>query len=335
MRAPWRRTRGARRALQPRDSEWCARRRNLGETDYYVYFAPTGPLPERPRSDLHGGPSEPSYLTSVAVFDGSEPDVPLKVATVLDSDFVALMLAEQRAVTQRLVADPRVEWLQRGVDSLLTVVPGANQAFVLDWETAPIAGRCRRSDRSRNRIPTGGDGAWTARPRASSISGASRAPSPVASSRTHSASLSRSRSSTSSRPMASAHSHSMARTLVSIGTPVRAILGRGVVVPVRLDAGRHTFTVRTCADRDRAASICSVVDGTKISPQAATGCIVSLRRSCVRPTTKRWSCWQGQNDDKGGTLDRVPREAESMATRRPTRVWVSAGVAALLTAAGC
>jgi hypothetical protein len=110
---------------------------SLSDTQFYIYYAPWARFLNvlDPAFMAANAPSE--YAAFLSVFDGREPDVPLVVNSVLDSDYVALFGADGRTVGQRLAADPRVLRENRGMDALFEFRPGSNAPFALDWRIAP------------------------------------------------------------------------------------------------------------------------------------------------------------------------------------------------------
>jgi hypothetical protein len=217
------------------------------ETEFYVYWAPHARYLNVLDPGFMALRNRRNYSTSLAVFAGSEPDVPLKVATDLDSDYVALFMAEQRPVGLRLAADPRVKWSHRNLDNLFAILPDANRAFGLDWMTAPMA-------------PTSGapEAPMTIYPRADSerarategfVDFRRLPPGPSCRVFAHDVAIPKDVELTYEfAPYGSGSLSIDGRLLVDIGSPLRAVLGRGASLPVRLNAGSHTFTVRTCVE---------------------------------------------------------------------------------------
>ncbi len=103
-------------------------------TALYLFWAPQGRYLNALDPVFMAVPYPEVHRAQAAVFDGSAPDVPLAVGTVLDSDHLAFAPATASAVLgQRLAADPRVAARHRGIHQLFAIVPDANWAFVLDW----------------------------------------------------------------------------------------------------------------------------------------------------------------------------------------------------------
>ncbi|MEM7481544.1 MAG: hypothetical protein AAF481_10245 [Acidobacteriota bacterium] len=70
------------------------------------------------------------------ILDGSEPDVPLRAATVLASDYIVYSVVESdfEAFDQRMTGDPRLTSLHRLFNGVYRIEPQANGGFVLDWD---------------------------------------------------------------------------------------------------------------------------------------------------------------------------------------------------------
>jgi hypothetical protein len=72
------------------------------------------------------------------IFSGVEPDVPMRAKAVLDSDFVAYSAATgDPTLSYRLLGDPRVERVHRGINVLFELREPEDDAFVVDWQLAP------------------------------------------------------------------------------------------------------------------------------------------------------------------------------------------------------
>ncbi len=218
-----------------------------GEADYYAYWAPQARYLNvldpvfmarwRPRV----------YEISLAVFDGSEPDVPLTVATDLDSDSVVLMQAERRTVGQRLMADPRVRWSQRGIDSLFTIGAGNNRGFLLDWQTAPLPLGASSPTAAMVPYPRAAD------ERAQALEGFVdfRRLSGGDPCRVFAHEVDVAEPTTRSYEFAPYGRGVLScdgAPVVGVQSDPRAILGRGVILSLRLARGHHTLSVQTCRE---------------------------------------------------------------------------------------
>lgn len=107
--------------------------------DLLVFYAPTARYLEvlDPLPLYLANPTAAATLRRI--FAGDEPDTPLALAEVLDSDHWVISRGkpDEAEAIVRLVTDPRFEVLHDGPRVLARVRPGANQDFVLDWRLAP------------------------------------------------------------------------------------------------------------------------------------------------------------------------------------------------------
>jgi hypothetical protein len=182
------------------------------------------------------------YAAQRAVFEGTEPDVPLAVARDLDSEYLAFpTTGETATLVARLEADPRVQTLYRRFNGVYRVLAGANRDFVLEWKVAqdgpasswpayPLdtdaTGRAfegyvdgRRIGRATGCVGLVHDEAVTATTRIEY----------------------------ELAPSGPTALHLDGDLLVSTERSLDAVLGQGLVVPVTLQPGRHRLFVTTCA----------------------------------------------------------------------------------------
>jgi|CXWL01.1.fsa_nt_gi hypothetical protein len=107
--------------------------------DLMVFFAPEARFLEvldpLPMALAH----PEAFATKQRIFAGTEPDTPLALARVLDSDYwlISRFSPEEAGALTRLLGDPRFEILHDGHRVLARLRPGANRAFLLDWRIAP------------------------------------------------------------------------------------------------------------------------------------------------------------------------------------------------------
>jgi hypothetical protein len=180
------------------------------------------------------------YGKKKAIFQGEEPDIPLTLATVLESRYLAYFAGlEDPRFVARLEHDPRMRQLYDGLDVLVEVVPDANHSFVLDWEA-------RRE----------GDGEWVRYPRADSpqaqvLEGYVDARRVVPAGgcvlfrrrwqedgeRSWSAELA---------PYGPTALSLDGSPMLSVGGSLGAVLGRGVVLARELGPGDHVLEILTC-----------------------------------------------------------------------------------------
>jgi hypothetical protein len=108
------------------------------QTPIYMLWAPQGRYLNVLDPIFMAAPYPEQHLAWDRVWNGVEPDVPLALAGVLDSEYLAYSIARRDdPLLDRLVADPRIETLYRRFNAVFRVVPGRNGGFVLDWRLAP------------------------------------------------------------------------------------------------------------------------------------------------------------------------------------------------------
>ncbi len=107
-------------------------------TPIFMYWAPQGRYLNVLDPVFLAAFDPPVFAAQDEIFRGEEPDVPLRAAAVLDSEFLAYSAATgDRTLTRRLIGDPRVESLHRGINLLFRLQGPAGEPFVLDWQLAP------------------------------------------------------------------------------------------------------------------------------------------------------------------------------------------------------
>jgi hypothetical protein len=130
------RDRRALAALLPKGARVAA---TWGDTDLLVFYAPWAQYLEV-LDPLPMSLSRPdAYQAKLRVWEGTERDVPLALATVLDSDYLVAsrLKPEQAGLVRRLAGDPRIAVLHDGLHMLARWEPGANARFVRPWSVAP------------------------------------------------------------------------------------------------------------------------------------------------------------------------------------------------------
>ncbi len=131
-----------------REQEWATFGRALppgarvaaewGSTHLYMFWAPQATFLNVLDPVFMAVRYPRAYKVLRAVFEGLEPDVPLTLRTELRSDYIALSRFHRSSrLRRRLAADPRLRQVHRAYTLLYEVVPGANEAFVLDWRIVP------------------------------------------------------------------------------------------------------------------------------------------------------------------------------------------------------
>jgi hypothetical protein len=215
-----------------------------GHTPIYMFWAPQAFYLNVLDPVFMAVPFPAVYASQRAVFDGSEPDVPLAVERRLASDYV--VCSEQGSLTakllSRLSADPRAASLHRGFDAVFRLLPSANGDFVLDW-------RAERLRATYPRLPAGQGGVYEGYVDALRM---------VAEGNclevSHAEELATAAQITFElAPSGPSHLALDGRTLIATTTSLHAILGRGLTVPLTLPAGRHLLSVVTCPDAESPA----------------------------------------------------------------------------------
>lgn len=188
------------------------------------------------------------------LWEGSEPDPAFAAYELLDSPFILYHRNLDRGTLEaRLLGDPRVSVLHRGEEMLARVDPDRNGAFVLDWRTLPAE--------SALDAPAGE--AWNGAPRwprvrtarGRRVEGyvdAARLPGPPCRAFAHdfeAPAAGEARFEFS--PWAAGALSLDGRLLALVPAGTRAVLGKGVLLPVALSAGPHRFVATTCQTQGR------------------------------------------------------------------------------------
>jgi hypothetical protein len=222
-----------------------------GDTPIYLYWAPQGRYLNVLEPMLLAAYDPDAHAVQQAVFSGSEPDVPLALATGLDSDFLAYpAMTESPGLTARLEEDPRATALHRGINALYRLRP-APETFVLDWKLVPATAGVP---------PPAGSAveSWVDYPRLGGAPGALEGYVDVRRTGIRDgcvALLHRLQSSDEE-----AQSFELApygpsavwldgRLLARVDADLEAVLGRGIVLPIERSPGERRLTVLTCPDR--------------------------------------------------------------------------------------
>jgi hypothetical protein len=188
------------------------------------------------------------------IWDGTEPDVPLAVKLHLNSDYIVFPYRKHLQLYRRLSADPRVRLLYRGYTAVFGINPKANHQFITDWEmVADSEGRPPRNETSDlNRVGAAGrgdkknsvyDGYVSIRDRKGSNSCVDMA---------HVETIQEPVRVEYELAAYGGFSFRLNNNLVlSNAMPGKATLGEGVRFRLDLEAGQHTFRVRTCSHEGR------------------------------------------------------------------------------------
>ncbi|MEE8524771.1 MAG: hypothetical protein V3T72_12625 [Thermoanaerobaculia bacterium] len=131
-----------------REAEWRAFGHSLppgarvaaewGSTHIYMFWAPQATFLNVLDPVFMNVRHPRAYRALRAIFEDREPDVPRALKAELGCDFLALSRFHQPpGLLRRLDGDPRLRSRYRGYTLLYELVPGANQAFILDWRLVP------------------------------------------------------------------------------------------------------------------------------------------------------------------------------------------------------
>jgi len=222
-----------------------------GETALYIYAAPQASYLNVLEPAFMAVADPRAYRAQRALFEGADPDPPLTAGTVLDSEYIAFSPINRGrgAIQERLAEDPRLQRLFGGYNYLYRVVPGANTAFVLDWEV-----------RSPDGVPGAPPPAWLPYPRLAPAAG--RALEGYVDSRRVSSAAGcvdfRHRELAAGpvrilyefAPSGPAALWVDGRPLASLGDAQGARLGKGLRVQVSFPVGDHELLVRSCPAGD-------------------------------------------------------------------------------------
>ncbi len=190
-----------------------------------------------------------TYRLYLDLFEGREPDVPLLAAARFDSEFYADD-GQYPFAKARLAADPRVAHLHDGITYLYRFLGGRNADFLLDWKVLPEGAPMPPPP------DLVGDPAVPLYPRAATER--ERAVEGYVDGRRLGAAagcIGFARAEDVDRPTrlvlevspyGSAEVYADDRPIATIPSPRAAVLGRGVVLSLALDPGRHRLAVRTC-----------------------------------------------------------------------------------------
>ena len=106
-------------------------------TPIYMFWAPQGRYIQVLDPVFLAATNPPVYEVQKSIFDGEEPDVPVAAAGLLDSEYIAFSAATgDPTLVQRLRDDPRVEIVHRGINLLGRFRPPPDAPFIVDWKLA-------------------------------------------------------------------------------------------------------------------------------------------------------------------------------------------------------
>ena len=190
-----------------------------------------------------------TYRLYLDLFEGREADIPLLATARFESEFYADD-GQYPFAKARLATDPRVAHLHDGITFLYRFLEGRNADFLLDWKVLPEGAPMPppldlvadpalplypRAATERERAVEGYvDGRRLGAAagcigfaRAEDVERATRLVLEVS-------------------PYGSAEVYADDRPTAAIPSPRAAVLGRGVVLSLALDPGRHRLAIRTC-----------------------------------------------------------------------------------------
>jgi len=218
------------------------------DAEWYTFWAPDARYLNVLDPVFMAVPHPDAYRASLSVFEGDQPDVPLVVGTTLESEYIAFSSVDHDELLARVAGDPRLRMLYAADNVLLALVPGANRSFVLDWRVAPPG--TTATDATADRLA-----AWPPYPRfegrgrvVEGFVDQRRLP-PGPSCRLFARRLDRGEETRETWELSSwgpAHLWLDGRLVVGSLGGDRAVLGRGVVTEVGLDAGAHVVAVESC-----------------------------------------------------------------------------------------
>ena len=193
-----------------------------GPAEFSSFWAPQGRYLNVLDPIFMAVDSPAAYDAQRRVFDGREPDVPHVVRTVLDSDFIAF--PSTSPLFEQLQYDPRIVPVWNGLTFLGRIALDDPQRFVRTWSPLPSNGRAYV------------DASAISRSRCVTLTHDERIPAPV----------------TRTYELAS---YGPAELRIDGDPPIRtrasrAMLGKGSLFRVTLEAGAHRFSVTTCPGRD-------------------------------------------------------------------------------------
>jgi len=207
------------------------------------------------------------YRLYTDLFEGRVADVPFVAATSFDSDYYADD-GQYPFARARLVADPRATPLHDGITYLYRFLEGHNEDFLLDWkilrDDTPLPPPLEVVDDARlARYPRG-----TGRERALEgyVDGRRLGDVEGCKGFTRVEDLDRPATLTLEvSPYGTAQVFVDDRLAAAILSPRAAVLGRGVLVPLALEAGRHRLTIQTCPAEGQLGFYALVRSGARLT----------------------------------------------------------------------
>ncbi len=224
-------------------------------TELYAFWAPQATYLNMFDPIFMAHPHPGAFELQRRLFGGMEPDTPLTAVWQLDSNVLAFDRGLSSGLLDRIVADPRVQPVYASFNVIARIREGANAPFVLDWHvlppnTEPATAATAPLD-SLQRYPRMKDARLRSIEGFVNLERVTRGPGCVtfASEMTTSAPA---KSEYEFAPWGPGSLWLDGRPIVIARGSIRAILGKGVRVPIDLAPGTHRFVVQTCTDESLA-----------------------------------------------------------------------------------
>lgn len=239
------------RPLLPEDAKVAA---SWGSAEVYAWAFPRGRYLNLFDPALMAIPFPRLYRVQRGIWDGTEPDPAFAAYETLDSPYLLYHRSVDRGTLEsRLLGDPRVTVLHRREELLARVDPDRNGAFLRDWRALPVP--------SAGSLPV--DAAWPGAPRwpgartarGRSVEGyvdATRLPpAPCHAFRAEIDAPRDGREPLEFSPWGPGALAVDGEPLAAVPAGTHAVLGKGILLPIPLSAGRHAVVVTTCAVNGR------------------------------------------------------------------------------------
>ena len=217
-------------------------------TEAFVFWAPHAAYLDVLDPIFIAAKDAATYRLYLDLFEGRVPDIPLVAATRFDSDYYADD-GQYPFARARLAADPRVVPLHDGITYLYRFLEDRNQDFLLDWKVlpggAPLPTPLELVDDPG--LPSYPRGAGREHALEGYVDGrrVGDVADCVAFARLEEVDRPTSLALEVS-PYGTAQVFVDDRLAAAIPSPRAGVLGRGVIVTLALDPGRHRLTIRTC-----------------------------------------------------------------------------------------
>jgi NADH:ubiquinone oxidoreductase subunit K len=206
------------------------------EGEVYAFFAPGASYLNVLDPIFMALPYPREFEAQKAIFDGTEPDIPLALVTVLDSDYIAFdRSASPPVFFERISRDPRFEVTYSSYNVLAAVRP--DSSFVLDWK--------KEDGRAWPRVEI-----VSAREFEGFVDLHRLGVTEGCATLTHDLTLGAPEEITwNFSPWGTGHVEIDGQATGFVRAPARAVLGAGARISAELDEGAHRIDVTTCGDR--------------------------------------------------------------------------------------